>query len=275
MTVQTNSSFLSPPELWGRTVESLWCLGDCSLLDWPTVSIVGTRDLSPGGETRARKITTLLVQAGCCIVSGLAAGVDTVAHETALSLGGKTIAVMGTPIDECYPKENRDLKRRIVESGLVLSQFRPGSKFNRGNFPQRNGLMAAISAVTFVVEAQIDSGTRHQVKAAIALGKKVAFLSSLVNLNFPWVVEAIHSGHGVSIQEPSDALGLLTLLGIVKPKKSQVCGSENFVRRPKSELDVEPFLLEPTPTGHVRHRKVAKHSPIEGLPMGVNRENKL
>ena len=123
---------------------------------------------------------------------------------------------MGTPIGECYPKENTDLKRRIAESGLVISQFDPQSKFNRGNFPRRNALMAALSAVTFVVEASVESGTRHQVKAAVGLGKKVAFLSSLVDLNFPWVVDAIKSGHGVSIQEPTDALKLLITLGIGK-----------------------------------------------------------
>jgi DNA processing protein len=127
-------------------------------------------------------------------VSALAAGVDMVAHETALRRGGKTIAVMGTPIDQCFPKENKWLKKEIAEKGLVLSQFPPASPIHRSNFPRRNEVMALLSAVTFVVEAQIDGGTRHQVAASLTLGKKVAFLNSVAEQNFPWVMDAIQTG---------------------------------------------------------------------------------
>jgi len=204
------------PALWGPHLNRLWYAGDLSLLELPRVSIVGTRNVTPHGRLRTIKLVSLLVSKGFCIVSGLAAGVDTVAHETTLDANGKTIAVMGTPIETCYPKENQALKDRITEKGLIISQFAPGQKIHRSNFPRRNSLMAALSAVTFVVEAEIDSGTRHQVHAALALGQKVAFLASLADRDFGWVREAIRSGHGVIVQDPTDALDLLSGMHLTK-----------------------------------------------------------
>src|SRR5205814_9222540 len=88
----------------------LWCKGDSRLLRMPLASVVGTRDVSEEGVRRTKKLTTVLVNEGFCIVSGLAKGVDRVAHETALNMNGYTIAVMGTPIDQCYPAEHQALK---------------------------------------------------------------------------------------------------------------------------------------------------------------------
>jgi len=189
--------------------EELWCEGNLQLLSGRLASIVGTRDISPEGVQRTRKLTTILVKEGFCVVSGLAKGVDRVAHETALSLDGSTIAVMGTPIDECYPAEHRELKEEIARRGLVLSQFAPGTPIRRSNFPRRNVLMARISSTTFVVEAGIDSGTQHQVRAAVQMGKKVAFLASLVSQDYPWVQEAVETGCGVIIRHAVDAVELL------------------------------------------------------------------
>jgi DNA processing protein len=189
--------------------EELWCDGNLELLTMPLASIVGTRDVSPEGVRRTRKLAAVLVSEGFCIVSGLAKGVDRVAHETALSMNGHTIAVMGTAIDECYPIEHQELKDRITRRGLVLSQFAPGTPVRRSNFPQRNVLMATLSSTTFVVEASVDSGTKHQVRAAVRMGKKVAFLASLVNQDYPWVQEALDAQFGVIIEHTEDAVALL------------------------------------------------------------------
>ena len=189
--------------------EVLWYDGNLKLLELPLASVVGTREVSPEGIVRTKRLTALLVQEGFCIVSGLAKGVDRVAHETALEMNGYTIAVMGTSINDCYPKEHRALKCEIGLRGLLLSQFAPESPILRSNFPRRNILMAALSSVTFVVEATIDSGTKHQVKAAVDRGKPVAFLASLVDQDYPWVRGALDSGFGFVIESPEDARSLL------------------------------------------------------------------
>src|ERR1700677_1091340 len=202
---------------WRGGEESLWVMGNYGLLQMPLASVVGKREVSAEGVARTKKITSILVREGFCVVSGLAQGVDTVAHTQALRLGGMTIAVMGTPIDECYPKDNFDLKQEIARNGLVISQFAPGSSVQRGNFPRRNILMAALSSITIVVEADIDSGTRHQVKAAIEMGRQVGFMASLVERNFPWVLDALKSGYGTVIENPEDAVDILRKL---KPRES-------------------------------------------------------
>lgn len=188
---------------------NLWLLGNRELMALPLAAVVGTRDVSTEGIARTKKLTALLVREGFCVVSGLAQGVDTVAHRTALEAGGRTIAVMGTPIDDCYPRENAALKAEIAEKGLVISQFAPGTRIHRANFPQRNVLMAAMSCITFVVEAGVNSGTRHQVKAAVKMGKRVAFLASLAAKGFPWISDALRSGLAVVIESPEDAVALL------------------------------------------------------------------
>lgn len=189
---------------WRYKDRALWYEGDVSLLKMPMVSVIGSRDASDAGIMRAERITKLLVKAGYCIVSGLAKGIDTTAHICALRLKGKTIAVMGTPIEECYPKSNLSLKNEIAKEGLLLSQFAPGQKVSRSNFPLRNALMAALSEVTIVVEATVNSGTRHQVTSAIQMGKKVGIVKSMTGNGYEWVNEALSHNNVFTISEPYD-----------------------------------------------------------------------
>lgn len=189
---------------WSYKNRNLWYVGDPDLLRCPCVSVIGTRDISPAGAQRTKRLVAILVNQGYCIVSGLAEGVDSIAHSTALDLGGKTIAVMGTPIDKCYPAENKTLKSRIEEKGLVLSQFEIGSSVNKGNFPKRNILMAALSEGTIVVEAGEKSGTRYQVEAALKMKRKVGFLKSLADLQYSWISEALVDKNCFVITSPED-----------------------------------------------------------------------
>lgn len=199
----------------------IWYQGDQALLLGKLASIIGTRNISNEGILRTRRITKVLVEHGFCIVSGLAKGVDTVAHEATLQLGGATVAVMGTPIDECYPKENQDLLRRISEKGLVLSQFAPGSPVQKSNFPRRNALMAALTDISVVVEASEKSGTRHQVISAIAYGKKVGFLASLTEKKYSWITEALKSGNAFVINDPQDILREMNTATLISSKQAQ------------------------------------------------------
>jgi DNA processing protein len=125
-----------------------------------------------------------LVGDGWTIVSGLAEGIDTVAHTTALELGGRTIAVIGTPISEVYPKANADLQARIAKDFLVVSQVpverygRQIWKVNRGFFPERNITMSALTEATIIVEASNTSGTLIQARAALRQKRRLFILDS-------------------------------------------------------------------------------------------------
>jgi DNA processing protein len=161
----------APPRLYVR--------GDRSVLDAPRVAVVGTRRPSQEGTARTRRLVRELVENGAVIVSGLAEGVDTAAHLAAIEAGGRTVAVLGTPLDEVYPASNRDLQERIARDHLVVSQFESGVPVQRKNFPQRNRTMALIADASVIVEAGDGSGTLSQGWEALRLGRPLYFLRSL------------------------------------------------------------------------------------------------
>ena len=115
------------------------------------VSVVGTRRLSEYGLRNAFTISRDLASAGATVVSGMALGVDGVAHAGALSGGGKTIAVLGSGIDVCYPSDHKLLAREIVKSGCVFTEYAPGTKPDKYNFPRRNRIISALSHATLVI----------------------------------------------------------------------------------------------------------------------------
>jgi DNA processing protein len=124
----------------------------------PGIAIVGSRRTTLYGQSVAQKLGAELARLGFCIVSGLARGIDTAAHEGALSVGGKTAAVVGTGIDIVYPPENLQLYRRLEESGAVLSEFPFGRRADRQSFAMRNRIVAGISTAVVVVESDVDGG---------------------------------------------------------------------------------------------------------------------
>lgn len=162
--------------------------GDLSLLKRPCVSVVGTREVSEAGVARTDWLARKLVDAGIVVVSGLAYGVDTVAHTAAIAQGGKTIAVIGTPLDKASPSENAPLQERIYREDLLISQFREGEKTQRSSFPLRNRLMAILSDATVVMEASDTSGTLHQAAECTKLGRWLFIAKSVAedpNLTWP------------------------------------------------------------------------------------------
>jgi DNA processing protein len=170
-----------------RSNSRIFYAGDLSLLDRPCISIVGTRQASDAAILATEWLTRKLVDAGIVIVSGLAYGVDTVAHTTAIAHGGKTIAVIGTPLDKASPSENGPLQERIYREHLLVSQFREGEKTYRTNFPLRNKLMAVISDATVVMEASDTSGTLHQAAECTKLGRWLFIAKSVVdNASLTW-----------------------------------------------------------------------------------------
>jgi DNA processing protein len=125
----------------------------------PCVAIVGSRRTTLYGQSVARKLGADLARLGFCVVSGLARGIDTAAHEGALSVGGKTAAVVGSGIDIVYPPENLELYRRIEENGAILSEFPFGRRADKQTFPMRNRVVAGICEATVVVETDVNGGS--------------------------------------------------------------------------------------------------------------------
>ena len=176
--------------------EALFVAGDTSLLTEGTrVAVVGSRKASSDGQQRARSLVCSLVEQGMTVVSGLAEGIDTIAHETAIERGGRTIAVLGTPLSQAYPSKNRKLLEIIKRDHLAVSQFPEGYPAKRENFPQRNRTMALICDATIVVEAGEKSGTRHQGWEAIRLGRIGYLLENVAkNPRLSWPSELIRYG---------------------------------------------------------------------------------
>jgi DNA processing protein len=147
--------------------------------DDPGVCVVGSRRATAAGQDLARGVATELVARSLTVVSGLAEGVDTAAHRAALEARGRTVAVIGTGIERCYPTQNTDLQRRIADTGLVLSQFWPSSPPSKHSFPMRNAIMSAYGHATIVVEAGESSGARIQARSAVEHGRPVVLFESV------------------------------------------------------------------------------------------------
>ena len=162
-------------------------------LDSHSIAVVGARQVSDLGLRRTRKLTRQLVEAGFTILSGLARGVDTMAHRTALDAGGRTVAVMGTGLGHRYPRENAALADEIVQRGALISQFFPHQRPAKWTFPLRNVVMSGLSLATVVVEASHSSGARIQARVALEHGRTVFLLQSLVE-SHQWASEYVTEG---------------------------------------------------------------------------------
>ena len=174
---------------------TVYAVGDTTLLaHGRRVSVVGSRAASAEDLKRARRLVRELVSRCVTVVSGLAAGIDTAAHQEAISEGGRTIAVLGTPLDQTYPTSNVDLQREITTRHVAISQFPFGSKILKRNFAMRNRTMALISDATVIVTASENSGTQHQGWEAIRLGRPLFFLDSLLAEDVSWIQEQMKYG---------------------------------------------------------------------------------
>ncbi len=139
----------------------------------PSIAIVGSRRTTLYGQAVARKLAGDLARAGFCIVSGLARGIDTFAHEGALAVDGKTVAVLGCGLDIIYPPENLELYRKIAESGAILSEFPFGRRADRQSFPMRNRIVAGLCDAVIVVESDVSGGSMITARFAGEQGRLV------------------------------------------------------------------------------------------------------
>lgn len=181
----------------------LFMLGDAELLrSMPKVSIVGSRKASPEGLRRARTLAAELAKNGVAVLSGLAEGIDAAAHRGAIEAGGRTIGVIGTPLDKSYPASNRALQEEIAHKHLLISQFPIGSAVGKKNFPMRNRTMALISDATVIVEAADGSGSLHQGWEALRLGRPLYIMASIVEKEgVTWPDEMLSYGAKILTRE--------------------------------------------------------------------------
>lgn len=198
-----------------NAAKELFCVGDIGLLkSAPRVSMVGSRKVSDLGRTRAKVLAKKLVGEGITVLSGLAEGVDAMSHTSAIQHGGRTIGVIGTPLDKSYPASNRELQSQIARDHLLISQFPIGYPGGRKNFPMRNRTMALLSDATVIIEAKDKSGTLHQGWEALRLGRPLFILESVANdENLEWTEEMI--SHGASILSQSNLDDLISILPTV------------------------------------------------------------
>ncbi|NCC22992.1 MAG: DNA-processing protein DprA [Alphaproteobacteria bacterium] len=192
--------------------DALYVRGDTGILrQGARVSIVGSRKATAFGLARARKLAALLAERRIVVISGLAEGIDTAAHTSAMEHGGRTVAVIGTPIDQAYPKQNRELQERIAREHLLVSQFAPGRPVQRKNFPLRNRTMALISDATVIIEASDSSGSLSQGWEALRLGRALFITKALTeNKGISWTREMLdHGARVLSDETLQDFLDIL------------------------------------------------------------------
>lgn len=218
--IVVNRDFQYPIELRDAKypTELFYYKGNLDILKTPCVSVVGARQASEDGRTRAKRLAKELCQEGYTVVSGLAAGIDTAAHTGAIENNGQTIGVIGTPIDSYYPKENRNLQDSIAKDFLLISQVpfyryeNEPFKNRRLHFPRRNVTMASISNATVIVEASDTSGSLTQAKACMNQNRKLFILDSCFeNSSIQWPKLYEEQG-AVRVKKTSDILNALKSL---------------------------------------------------------------
>lgn len=209
----------SPPAL-------LYAEGDLSCLQKPCVAIVGTRQPSHQGAIHAQHFAEILAGHGYCIVSGLAGGIDSKAHQGSLAQPLASIAVMGTGIDVIYPQKNKGLARKIMENGLILTEFPLNTRPLAGHFPRRNRIISGLSLCTLVVEAAIQSGTMVTARLALEQNREVmAIPGSINNPNSAGCHYLIKEG-ALLVTSPEEVVEALGILPKVLNQKASTTAPE-------------------------------------------------
>lgn len=153
--------------------KQIYYMGDINILKKRCAAVVGSRNTNQYGRSTAVAIAGKLAEKDVAVISGMARGIDTCAHRGALDAGGSTVAVLGCGVDVCYPEENSALKKELEESGLILSEYPPGTMPMPYHFPQRNRIISGLSEVTIVVQARNSSGALITAELAAEQGREV------------------------------------------------------------------------------------------------------
>lgn len=224
----------------------LYVKGEIKEEDRFSIAVVGSRNATHYGRFVAEKIATELAESGFTIVSGLARGVDTIAHSSSLRAGGRTIAVMGSGIDLIYPAENKGLFDKIIGSGYVVTEFPPGTPPDKGNFPKRNRLISGLSLGVVVVEATEGSGALITARAALEQNREVfAVPGNISSPNSRGTNELIKRGAKL-VQRSDDIIEELAqpLRGFIRPKEKDHVELTDEEREICNKLTSEPRHID-------------------------------
>ena len=183
----------------------------------PCIAIVGSRRTTLYGQATAKKLGAELARLGFCVVSGLARGIDTAAHDGALSVGGKTAAVLGTGMDIIYPPENLELYRRIATEGAVLSEFPFGRRADRQSFAMRNRIVAGMSVAVVVVESDVDGGAMITARFAGEQGRLIFAVPGRIDQNSSAGCHQLIRDGATLLTSVDDILSELSYLGGLRP----------------------------------------------------------
>jgi DNA processing protein len=206
---------------------ALFVLGRLLPEDGRCVAVVGTRRPTAQGRTTARRVAAALVAADYTVASGLAAGIDTAAHTHSLAVGGRTVAVVGTGVDRCYPPENSGLQRRIASSCAVVSCFPPGAPPTRRSFPIRNSVMSGLARATVIVQASATSGTRIQARTSLAQGRPVVLLKEVLEQD--WAAELSARDGVIVAEDAGEVPDLVSSLDVANWEPAEAaCGTRQL-----------------------------------------------
>jgi DNA processing protein len=190
----------------------LFVLGSATALSSPQLAMVGSRSPTPAGRRTARDFAASFARAGLTITSGLAIGIDAASHEGALLSGGLTVAVFGTGLDQVYPRENTPLAGRVRESGALVSEFPPGTRPIRSNFPRRNRIISGLSLGTVVVEAARKSGSLITAELAAEQGREVFAIPGSIHSPVSRGCHQLIRDGAKLVEEAADVLSELQIL---------------------------------------------------------------
>ena len=217
----------------------LYAKGRAELLSGPAIAIVGSRNATPQGVANAQAFADALSRAGLTIVSGLALGIDAAAHRGALAQAGSTIAVVGTGPDRVYPARNRDLARRIVEQGAIVSEFPLGTPALAANFPRRNRVISGLARGVLVVEAAERSGSLITARLAVEQGRDVFALPGSIHSPMSKGCHALIKQGAKLVDDARDILEEFGLPAVVAPK-TQPAASEQEHQRLLEVMGFDP-----------------------------------
>lgn len=224
----------------------LYMRGDYQPDDRYGIAIVGSRKHTHYGEAVAHRISGELSSAGFTIISGMARGIDTISHKSALSSSGRTVAVFGSGPDICYPAENKGLMENIICSGCIISEFPVGTMPNRENFPRRNRLISALSLGVLVVEATADSGSLITANYALEQNKEVFALPGNITSDSSVGPNRLIKQGAKIVLDTEDIIEELApvLRGFIKSKKKKSVDMSEEENRMCSILTGEPKHID-------------------------------